>query len=610
MSKVVIIGAGMGGLAAAHELIERGFQVEVYEKRRILGGKARSVEVAGTGGSGTRPLPGEDGFRFFPGFYKHVPDSMKRIPYQGRTVYENLVPAKEIGILQAGRQPVFFPSGFPQTIDDWRQTIEFLFTRPELGLTHEEATFFASRILCFLGSSENRRLQQYEGLKWWDFVEAPRWSEQYRKLCARGLTRSLVAMRAEDASTRSIGTILVQVLMDILNPQQQADRVLNGPTNEAWINPWEDYLQLRGAQFQRQVQAVRLNFDGSRITSVRIRNLVSSTEQDVQGDYYVLAVPVEVMNGYPGSPPLITSDIATAAPSLANLSQVKTAWMVGIQFYLNRMLSTPIGHSIYADSPWAVTSISQGQFWTGIDIPNTYGDGTVKDILSCDISEWNTPGNQVFTRPAKDAGSKEDIQKEVWEQIKVHWASSPAGQLSDGDLVRWFLSPQIEFVNGRPINTEPLLINTINSRQYRPEAATGIPNLFLASDYVRTHTDLATMEAANEAGRRAAAAILAAEGSTASPVDIWELQEPDIFKPLKEADALLFDLNPNSPAVLCSVLGAQVTSGSSFSTPLSGPSSPSPAPASSSPTTMEWILLGLLILVVVLVTIVLIVLLV
>jgi hypothetical protein len=51
-------------------------------------------------------------------------------------------------------------------------------------------------------------------------------------------------------------------------------------------------------------------------------------------------------------------------------------------------------------------------------------------------------------------------------------------------------------------NLEPLLVNTAGSWANRPDAVTRIPNLFLASDYVRTHTDLATMEAANEAAPR------------------------------------------------------------------------------------------------------------
>ena len=52
------------------------------------------------------------------------------------------------------------------------------------------------------------------------------------------------------------------------------------------------------------------------------------------------------------------------------------------------------------------------------------------------------------------------------------------------------------------------MINTSGSLQYRPEASTEISNLFLASDYVKTHTDVACMEAANEAARRAVNALL------------------------------------------------------------------------------------------------------
>ena len=73
----------MAGMSAAHELIERGFDVAVYERNSIPGGKARSTEVLGSATGDLRPLPGEHGFRFFPGFYRHIIDTMDRIPYQG-----------------------------------------------------------------------------------------------------------------------------------------------------------------------------------------------------------------------------------------------------------------------------------------------------------------------------------------------------------------------------------------------------------------------------------------------------------------------------------------------------------------------------------------------
>src|SRR4051794_15886660 len=90
--KVIVLGGGVAGLSAAHELVERGFDVEVYEALLIQGGKARSVAIGGSGKPGPdgmrKNLPGEHGFRFFPRFYTHVTDTMKRIPFGAdRTVF-------------------------------------------------------------------------------------------------------------------------------------------------------------------------------------------------------------------------------------------------------------------------------------------------------------------------------------------------------------------------------------------------------------------------------------------------------------------------------------------------------------------------------------------
>jgi len=59
------------------------------------------------------------------------------------------------------------------------------------------------------------------------------------------------------------------------------------------------------------------------------------------------------------------------------------------------------GHSLYVDSPWALTSVSQKQFWTGIDLTQ-YGDGRVEGILSVDISNWDEPG-VLFGKPRRSA---------------------------------------------------------------------------------------------------------------------------------------------------------------------------------------------------------------
>ena len=109
-------------------------------------------------------------------------------------------------------------------------------------------------------------------------------------------------------------------------------------------------------------------------------------------------------------------------------------------------------------------------------------------LLSADISDWETPGI-LYGKPAMQCTAQE-IKDEVWAQMKAHLNVAGAEPIRDDNLLTWFLDPDVQFPNPSAVtNLEPLLINTANSLQYRPNAATEIPNLFLASDYVRTYTE-------------------------------------------------------------------------------------------------------------------------
>ena len=59
---------------------------------------------------------------------------------------------------------------------------------------------------------------------------------------------------------------------------------------------------------------------------------------------------------------------------------------------------------------------------------------------------------------------------------------------------------------------------------------------------MQTYTDLATMEGANEAARRAVNAILTASGSDAEPCPVWKLRELGglPFALAREVDRLLY----------------------------------------------------------------------
>ena len=527
-------------MSAAHELIERGFDVEVHEALSIPGGKARSLPVPGTGLEGPngrrRDLPGEHGFRFFPRFYKHVTDTMKRIPFgEGQSVFDNLVDTTRVLLARFDRPPIELISRFPRSLGDVKSVLADLdlIYRGELDLSHDELAFFASRIWQIVTSCRERRMSEYEGIGWWEFVGAEQRSHAYQSLLGHGITRSLVAAKADLASAKTIGDIFVQLLFDIAEPGPSSDRVLNGPTNDVWINPWIEYLISRGVRYHLDSRVTAIHCADRRIRHVTVQT--SGGTRTITGDHYVCALPIEDVV------PLLSGAMTDADPSLAKLPQLEkaTSWMNGIQIYLKQDVDLVHGHVIYVDSPWALTSISQKQFWGDVDL-DQYGDGTVKSIISVDVSDWERKG--LNGKAAKDCTVKELVE-EVWEQLKRSHNRYGVEVLKDECLCRWFMDSDVQLRDGaEDTNEEPLLVNLVGTWELRPEAVTRIPNFFLASDYVRTYTDLATMEAANEAARRAVNGIIEASGVKAQPCQLWKLHEPEIFAPWRAIDLIRFQM--------------------------------------------------------------------
>ena len=544
--KVIVLGGGVAGMSAAHELIERGFEVVVLERGQLAGGKARSIPVtddgAGTSGheradtgvaSIEHRLPGEHGFRFFPGFYKHVIDTMRRIPsFDGRTASDHLVPTTRVGFTQYGKPTFLIPSQFPRTAGDVGTLLSdaLLAFGPVIGLSPEELAFFGARFWQILTSCEERRIGEYEGVSWWEFIDAEPRSPSYQKFLATGFTRSLVASKARKASARTVGDMFMQMMLTFLEPTSgSTDRLLDGPTNLVWIDPWCSYLEFRGVQYVRESEVVEILCDSQRVTGVAVRRQGQRTL--VEGDYYVAAIPLERIA------PLINERMLAIDPTLGSLSTLapNVEWMNGLQFYLRRDLPIAHGHVIHIDSEWALTSVSQIQFWRSMS-PDQFGDSDVRGVLSVDISNWDAPGSD--GRSAMQC-SREEVMREVWAQLKRS-VNIDRELLRDEDLHSWYLDPDIQpSGNGSGLltNAEPLLVNLVNTWALRPEATTRIPNLFLASDYVRTYTDLATMEGANEAARRAVNGLLDATGFVGPRCGLWPLHQPEILVPLQQHDA-------------------------------------------------------------------------
>jgi uncharacterized protein with NAD-binding domain and iron-sulfur cluster len=540
--KVAVLGGGMAGLAAAHELVERGFEVTVYE-RKSLGGKARSIPVPNTATGGRRNLPGEHGFRFFPGFYNHIPDTMERIPFgtNPKGVFDNLVGAgMPLFPRSGGRddQNLFGLIPDPRHLATPDAVIRFI-TNELLGgkyLSPVEATYFATRLVVFLSSCDERRFGQWERTSWWSFVGAAKRSPEYQTVAARGLTRALVAAKEEIASTRTIGNMAEAFLYSFAGlgtHGRPPDQILDGPTNEVWIDPWVRLLRSKGVRFRTGTTIVGLDVAQGRISGARATTPTGPAT--ITADWFVSAMPVERLT------PLLSPAVLGLDPSLEGLETLVVDWMNGIQFFLKRPVNITDGHIAFMDSPWSLTAILQAGHWTN-DFAATYGDGTAVDCLSVDVSDWTTPGI-LYGKPANRC-TRQEVRAEVWAQMKASLEDTGRSVLPDDVLHSWFLDPGIRWnpVTKRNTNDEPLLINTVDSWKHRPTARTEIGNFFLAGDFCRTNVDLATMEGANESGRQAANAILDESGAAGTPAPIYTMYRPPEWEALKVADRALYKL--------------------------------------------------------------------
>jgi hypothetical protein len=287
--------------------------------------------------------------------------------------------------------------------------------------------------------------------------------------------------------------------------------------------------------------------------------------RDEGADYYVFALPIEQMAYYVNRSATMTYHDSSLADTVKLASSV--AWMAGIQFYLSAPLGLPKGHIVCADSEWALTAIEQTLFWRDVRLPDT-----VQSILSVDISNWTKPGR--FQKKEAYRCSADEIAHEVWKQLQASFNRRGGQQVLpdtilvdqelqrgvsyhlDDDIVDIYdrrkqaaynraqaarfsadvllqdLQPEdaaYSFGTRLEMNVEPLLINRPGSLALRPKARTGIANMFLAADFVRTETNLACMEGANEAAKAAVNAILEESGASADACHLEPFEDSNLI---------------------------------------------------------------------------------
>ena len=529
---VAVFGGGVAGLTAAHELAERGFDVTLYESR-AWGGKARSTVIPHTGKDGREPLPGEHSFRLEFGFYNNLPETMRRIPFEGNPngVFDNLVGAPQLAFARTEKRDLFLPLGNvdPQRALTPQQLIDLIVgIALQMELPPDAAAYFGERMAVFMSSCQARRHDQWEKTTWTDFIGAARYPDDYYKLLG-AVPQFTQASKPGTTAARFVGIAFEVLVFGLIGRGSNGPnfRVLDGPTNDAWIDPWLRELRRLGVDPRLGHEVHKLDLDGGKLAAAHVRT-PGGHRKRVTADWYLLALPVERARR------LWTRGILDADPHLRGMRRQHVSWINGVQFYLNTKPQIVDGLLLCADSPWAVSMIPQAQYWPG-DFSDTYGDGRVHEKLSTIIADWTRPGI-VYGKPARELPPKK-VVRDLWEQIKLH-INEPGQEpkLTDDMVVRTEIDPGMLRRHGRLVSKDPLPDPTAGLDPYRPDVATKIPNLFLCGDYLKSELILGTMETSSYNARRAINAIIGEAGVDQSPAAAIPPYEPPEFEPLKKID--------------------------------------------------------------------------
>lgn len=209
-------------------------------------------------------LPGEHGYRYFPAYYRHLFDTMRRTPILkknrviGETAFDQLVtpPPVTVSLKNSARLESVARQGY-RSIEEIRNVLHLLFKK--MKLTQRDADLSLLQLFKFMTSCERRR-RTYEELSWLEFLDdrkahtceslrgKTRFSREAEELICE-TPQALAAMSAEETDALTYGITGVQLMLDPGKSGGHTDMTLNGPTSTAWLDPWKLYLKRQGVRF-------------------------------------------------------------------------------------------------------------------------------------------------------------------------------------------------------------------------------------------------------------------------------------------------------------------------------------------------------------------------
>ncbi len=493
--KVVILGAGVGGLACAHELSKNtDYEVHIYERNKEIGGQARSSKNAGQKHT-------EYCWHAFSSEYKFFSEVLNEVyDVNGIKLISHLKPLSRFIYAFNDRNHMESGNSFITKMDGIFSGFKKLYgiSIPIVDQIKLISIYVFANTLC------DKNLKKYDSIKWADYLgdispNVRRW--------VLDSTSIYLGMDYNNLSTHFIFHMMRgSTLFDFFTSSNQGNSrsllnvehvfySLDGPMNEVLFDNWQRFLENKGVHFHLNHTVSNIEIHNDCIQSITIE--CEEFKHNIKGDVIVNA--------------LCADQLATLIPTPANVTLNMNSRQIQTQvlYYLPYRLQ-PVGTNptvlIMPDTPWFLMTRIEGDLWEIDD-----------DYLSTGIGIWDRPG--LSGKTASEC-TREELAEECWSQIcaSQHNLKLPV------NIPRWNIWHSFQFnIDEKKMDTyEPKFSNNINTYTLRPDIKDkNITNMYNATAYTKTKMNIFNMESGVEAGINAARCIISGNNNY-----VYDLSRP------------------------------------------------------------------------------------
>ncbi len=443
--KIAIFGAGVAGLSAAIELVDLGHQVEIYEKRNILGGKV-SVWKDGDGDSV------ESGLHIVFGGYAQLQSYLARIGAADNYLW------KDHALIYAepdGRQSFFRKAPLPSP---WAEVVGGL--RADFLTMWDKISLIKGLWPALSGDEAYFRSQDHMTYSEWHRLHGA--SEHSLQKLWRAIALAMNFIEPNVISARPMITIFKYFGTDYEATKFGFFRKNPG---DSMIEPMRRYIQSKGGRIFVDAPLTRFELNDDQT----VRAALLRDGHRVEADAYISALPVH--------------NVKKVVPA---------AWLQHDYFRnLHQFVGSPVANcQLWFDRKITDTDnlmFSQGTiFATFADVsltcPDDFQAGTGTACGGSVMSLVLAPAHQLMDLP------NDVIISLVMKDIHDRFPKSRGAKLLKSTLVK---IPQSVYKAVPDVD------------RFRPDQISPIGNFFLAGDYTDQHY-LASMEGAALSGRQVA----------------------------------------------------------------------------------------------------------